>query len=261
MTHPSHPFHHQEQPLASKQFLEASNSFALICLIIQTFDMRLLVLGASGRTGSIIVEDAVTRGHQVTALVRKASSLQPRDGLAVVQGTPLKQADIEKAFNASASDPVQVVIVALNAARASDSPFAKPLAPPNFIRDCVRNTTAVMAHHGVRRIVLMSAFGIGSSLSELPWLTKALFKHTNMSYQINDHHETDAEVRANESVDWTLVRPTMLKEGEAGEVKQWGEFGKGVGLLNGITRASVARFLVQVAEDTAWSKKAVVISN
>jgi putative NADH-flavin reductase len=223
--------------------------------------MRFLILGASGRTGQLTVEDALKRGHTVTALVRKASSMEARNGLTIVEGTPLEPEDIKKAFAATSSDPITCVVVALNATRTSDSPFAKPLAPPNFIEDCVRNATAVMAEHDIKRIVIMSAFGIGSSHDQLPCLTKLVFKHTNMSYQMNDHEATDADVHAQEHLDWTFVRPVMLKEGDAALVKELGEEGKGAGLLSGITRASVAAFLVKVAEDEAWAKRAVVISN
>ncbi len=186
--------------------------------------------------------------------------MKPRNGLTVVEGTPLQKGDIERAFSTTATPP-DVTVVALNATRVSDSPFAKPLAPPMFIRDCVRNTTAVMAEYRVKRIVIMSAWGVGSSWNPSPWMLKLLFSHTNMSYQTEDHNATDADVRANDTLSWTLVRPVILKEGAAAPVRDLGETGKAAGLFSGITRASVAEFLVKAAETEEWSKKAVVISN
>lgn len=187
--------------------------------------------------------------------------MQARDGLTMVQGTPLEQSDVDKAFDGTAKDPVQAVLVTLNATRASDSPFAKPVAPPNFVQDCVRNATTVMKGHGVKRIVVMSAFGIGSSWPQLPWLMKALFRYTNMSAQMQDHEATDKEVGGLTDLDWTFVRPVVLKEGGSLPVKNFGETGKGVGLFNGITRASVAEFMVKTMEESSSSKKAMVISN
>ncbi len=222
--------------------------------------MHFFVLGASGRTGQLVVQDALKRGHTLTALVRKASSIKAQDGVTTMEGTPLNKQDIQTAFQ-STCDRIDSVIVALNASRVSDSPFAKPLAPLDFIRDCVRNATEVMTENDVKRIVIMSAFGIGSSWQQLPWLMKLVFKHTNMSFQMQDHEHLDADMHANERLDWTLVRPMMLKEGEAAPVKEFGETGAGAGMLSGVTRASVAKFLVQVAEDQAWAKKAVVIAN
>ncbi|GAA4845080.1 NAD(P)-dependent oxidoreductase [Paenibacillus vulneris] len=38
--------------------------------------MKIAVIGAAGKAGSLIVKEAVSRGHQVTAIVRNASKLQ-----------------------------------------------------------------------------------------------------------------------------------------------------------------------------------------
>lgn len=136
--------------------------------------MHFLILGASGRTGKLAVADALDRSHTVTALVRNASSLEARTGLIVVQGTPEKQADIERAI---AAKKVDVALVLLNAARESDSPFAKPITPEWFLRDCVRNLTAAMQHKA--RIVIMSVFGVGSSWKQSSFLLKGMFRFTN----------------------------------------------------------------------------------
>ena len=223
--------------------------------------MRVLIFGANGRTGRLVTAAALKAGHTVTGLVRKASSLQPQEGLTIVEGTPLTQTDVEKAFDATPVDPVQAVLVSLNASRASDSPVAKPVAPPFFVRDCVRTATAVMQRYGVKRIIVMSAFGIGDSFQQLPWLMKLVFRYTNMKYQMEDHDATDVDVRQSTDIDWTLIRPVVLKEGDASTVKELGEIGRGVGLLSGITRASVAEFMISTAEQGSWSKKAVVIAN
>lgn len=218
--------------------------------------MHFLILGASGRTGKLATYDALDRGHTVTALVRKASSMEPREGLTIVQGTPESQADIEKAI---AVHKVDAALVLLNAARESDSPFAKPITPEFFLRDCVRNLTAAMGQSG--RIIIMSVFGVGSSIEQSPWLMKLVFRYTNMKVQMVDHEMVDQEIRARDGIEWTLVRPPMLKEGGLGEVKEYGETGKGLGLFSGITRASVARFMIEEAEQGRFKKQAIVIAN
>lgn len=223
--------------------------------------MRVLILGGNGRTGELATSKALEQGYTVTVLVRKTSSMKPWPGLSVVQGTPLEQANIEQAFAATPDDPVHAVLVTLNASRESDSPFSKPVAPSFFIRDCVRNVTAVMAQHNVKRIIIMSSFGTGSSFAQLAWPMKLTFKYTNMKLQLEDHDAVDAEVRGDSTLDWTLVRPAMLKEGEAAPVKEFGEAGEGVGLLSGITRASVADFMVKAIAEESWTKRAIVITN
>ena len=218
--------------------------------------MHFLILGASGRTGKLAVTDALDRNHTVTALVRNASSLEPRDGLTIVQGTPEKEVDIGKAI---AAREVDVALVLLNAARESDSPFSKPITPEFFLRDCVRNLTAAMGLKG--RVIVMSGFGIGSSWKQSSFVMKAMFRHTNMRVQMADHEEVDGEIRKQEGIDWTLVRPPVLKEGGVQAVREFGEFGNGIGLFTGITRASVARFMVEAAELGRFKKHAIVIAN
>jgi putative NADH-flavin reductase len=62
--------------------------------------MKLLVLGASGKTGALVVERALAKGHQVVVLVRDSTKLHgnghqvitgdatvPGDVLGAVEGT------------------------------------------------------------------------------------------------------------------------------------------------------------------------------
>lgn len=223
--------------------------------------MHFLILGANGRTGQLVTASALKNGHAVTALVRNTSSMTPQPGLNIVQGTPLQQTDIEAAFASAPKDnPINAVISTLNAARKSDSPFAEPVAPPMFVHDSVLNAIAVMQAHGVKRLVIMSAFGVGSSYTQLPFPMKALFRHSNMKFQIEDHDSLDVEVREKQRLEWLLVRPARLMEGEAVEVREMGEEGEGVGWLGSVSRASVAEFLVLAAEGRKGWGRAVVVA-
>jgi uncharacterized protein YbjT (DUF2867 family) len=48
--------------------------------------MKVIVFGATGGIGRLLVAGALERGHAVTAFVRNGQPLEPRDGLRVVQG-------------------------------------------------------------------------------------------------------------------------------------------------------------------------------
>lgn len=57
--------------------------------------MRIVVFGATGRTGSTVAEQALGRGHEVTAFVRTPARLTVAgDGLTVVTGDALKPEDV-----------------------------------------------------------------------------------------------------------------------------------------------------------------------
>ena len=46
--------------------------------------MRMFLLGASGRTGNLVIERGLSRGHEITAVVRSALVEEPRDHLRIV---------------------------------------------------------------------------------------------------------------------------------------------------------------------------------
>ena len=122
------------------------------------------------------------------------------------------------------------------------------------------NLVAVMQQHGTRKIVTMSSFGVGDSNPSAPFIFRMLFRHTNMSAQFADHDIVDEEMKAS-GMDYVLVRPTRLSEGEAAPVREYGNLGKGTGVFSAISRKSVAVFLVDAAEKDAWNRSTPVISN
>src|SRR5947208_6401981 len=59
--------------------------------------MNLVVLGATGGTGLEIVQQAIGRGHSVTAFVRSPERLKPfRDQINVRQGNLLNNSELEE---------------------------------------------------------------------------------------------------------------------------------------------------------------------
>ena len=76
--------------------------------------MKIAIIGATGNAGSRILEEALRRGHQVTALVRDPSKLKPRAGLAI------KRADVANASELTQSlKGHEVVISSFNPSRGS----------------------------------------------------------------------------------------------------------------------------------------------
>ncbi|KAI9666058.1 MAG: hypothetical protein M1821_003993 [Bathelium mastoideum] len=222
--------------------------------------MRSIILGGSGRTGKLVIQEVLERGHSITALVRDPSSLTAHPGLAIVQGTPTSMADIEKAVTAVPEQIPSVAIVTLNARRGSDSPFSKPVAPPRFMADCNVNLMAVMKHHGVGKLVVLSAAGTADSFREVNWLVRLMIRNTNMRHQYLDHDAMDEEVKES-GLEFVLVRPGMLVEGEAKPVREWGNQGRGMPMMAKITRKSVAKFLSDAVEKKNWNGRTPVIAN
>lgn len=126
--------------------------------------------------------------------------------------------------------------------------------------DSNANAVAVMKEHGIRKIAIMSAFGVGDSLPNLVFIMRWVIKGSNMSFQWEDHNLVDQEMKKS-GMDYVLVRPTRLTEGGVQPVKLHGNTGSSAGASAAISRKSVAAFLVDAVEKSTWDRTTPVISN
>ncbi|KAI1341864.1 NAD(P)-binding protein [Xylariaceae sp. FL0016] len=225
--------------------------------------MHFLVLGGSGRSGQLIIHEALSNGHSVTALARSATSfpIKAQENLTIVEGTPLNRQDVTRAFTSSTLP--DAVLSALAARRTSDSPFAplSPDTPKRLMADSIANVVSEIKDRGAKtRLVIMSSWGCGDSWDSMNFLLKGMFNYTNMKHGLVDHDIVDQETRAS-SVNFVLVRPAMLAEGDAQEVKVFPDNGKGIACIPKVTRASVAKFMVEACGKDDFLGKSPVISN
>src|SRR5271154_1037493 len=99
--------------------------------------MRLFILGATGGTGRALVDQALQRGHTVTAFVRSPGKLgPPREGLSVLEGDP-RNVDELRAFLPGHD--------AVLSALGPPGP-----GPTTILRDSARSIVAAMQLTGVR---------------------------------------------------------------------------------------------------------------
>lgn len=214
----------------------------------------LLVLGGSGRTGIHVLRQAVDRGHRVRALVRNPDAVDAPAGVELVAGTPSEIGDIRRA-----AEGADAVVSALNNSRASDNPWAKPVSPPTFMTDATRDTLTVMQEQRIRRIAVASTQGAGDSWTTLNPLFKALIKTSGIRHGYADHHGVDALVHASD-LDWVLVRSVALTDKTPnGPLRAALAGAEKPGMS--VSRAEVARFLLDSIEDDTWLRQAPVIWN
>ena len=215
-----------------------------------------LLLGATGRVGGLILKDALAQQLHVTALVRDKSKLTPQPNLRIIEGSPLNQHDMTTALTGCDS-----VISALATARTSDLPWAKQTSPDWFMRDSVRNAITAMHSQHVRRLVIVSSWGVADDYPNVPWLFRWIVHYSTMYHVFQDHAAVDREVKES-GLDWTLLRPVGFKAGEAdGWRVVTHDSSVGVGLSRGmINRAVVARFALQGLNNAALVHKTPVMT-
>ena len=218
---------------------------------------KLLVLGGSGRTGVHILQQAASRGHAVRALVRRREAGRAPSGVEFVTGTPEKLDDLRAAMRG-----VGAIIVAHNNSRASDNPWARQLSSPSFMTDSARNVLTVMGEQHLRRVVFVSAVGVGDSWKTVPLAFRALIKLSNIKIGYADHDGVDALVRASSS-EWTLVRPVGLSDKTAGSLGplHTTEVGGAKPGTFGVTRHEVATFCLDCVDKNEWVHRAPIIWN
>ncbi len=160
--------------------------------------MRILILGATGRVGSLIVEHALRDGHEVTALVRDPGKVRAREGLTVNEGNACNAADIRRVMEGQ-----QAVISALNTDGTTTLSDSMPI-----IIDAMRQA-------GIRRIIAIGTAGILQSRTEPELLRYQSNESKRRSTRAAEEHRRVYELLQASDRDWTIVCPTYLPDGEA----------------------------------------------
>ncbi|WP_224372534.1 NAD(P)-dependent oxidoreductase [Hyalangium versicolor] len=204
---------------------------------------QVLILGATGRTGLLIVEHALSRGLTVSVLARRPEALGALlSRVSVVQGDVLDSAAVSRAVAGK-----DAVLCALGPGRDS---------PPTLCSEGIRNLVSAMQAQRVQRLVCITGVLIGHPQKRLGWLYRRM--RSALGNATQDRQLQEQLIR-DSGLDWTLVRPPRLTEGRAHGLWRAGEdiF---IGALARISRADLAHFMVQQLEDAHFLRRAVTIA-
>jgi uncharacterized protein YbjT (DUF2867 family) len=205
--------------------------------------MKVLVLGATGGTGRLIVRDAVAKGHSVVALVRSKASANLPDAR-MIEGDARDEASLARAM-----DGCDTVVSALG----TGIGFRKV----DLLTVATHALVTAMMRNGVRRLVCVSALGVGDSRGHGGFVFDRLFLPLLLSQAYKDKERQEAAVRAS-ALDWVLVRPAMLTDDPArGSARAFTDL---AGVKGGkIARADVARFVVEQLTTDTWLRRTPVL--
>lgn len=207
--------------------------------------MRIFVLGATGHTGSVFVEQALAAGHELTAYVRSPEKLPVQARLIVVAGDVLDVGALAEAMRGH-----DAVVSMLG---------VRSLAPHDF---SAKSTTAIVRAaeaSGTRRVVLMSAFGTGETIEKASTVARLAFRSATRAIQ--DDKAAGEDVLTASALDWTIAYPVVLSNGPATgfHAVDLAEVDHVPGLPR-ISRADVAAFLLKAATGEKWSRRKVVLT-
>lgn len=173
--------------------------------------MKLIVFGATGKTGQHVWRQAMELDHEVTVFTRSAAKFgndgpNPR----VVQGDVMDRSAVAEAVLGQ-----DAAIVALG---------GNSLRDKSTLTSGTRNIVDGMERSGAGRLVVLSAAGVGESWGQVSLLAKVAFK--TMLRNIYADHVTQEMVVKQSSLDWTIVRAAILKDEPASGQYTVGNSGK-----------------------------------
>ena len=215
--------------------------------------MKILLLGATGRTGQQIIKEALIRGHKISAIARDPEKLKGYD-IDVTQGTPYDYQCVEKAIHGC-----EAVINTLNVSRKSDNPWAPLRSPKDMISRSASNAVKAMEKNGVKRFVALSTIGAGRSWKTSPGILKFMVSVSNLKVAFQDHGKQE-EILENSSLDYTICRAPMLSN----ELNDPGAIATPEGEKPAnrvLSRNAAAKYFLDILENNLHIRETISLSN
>lgn len=208
--------------------------------------MRIIIFGASGRTGKPLVEQALAAGHEVAAFVRDPSKLGIDHGRLTVTEGNVKDPDRVR----EAISDADAVLSALGHTKTS----AKDVQTVG-----TENILAAMKEAGVRRLVSLTGAGVSDPEDEPKLSDKAITTLLKLLQKdVLEDGENHAWAIEKSGLDWIIVRGPRLTEGEKKGEYRVGYVGKNSGTK--ISRADVADFMLRQLDNDKYIGQKPMIS-
>jgi putative NADH-flavin reductase len=200
--------------------------------------MKLFVIGATGGTGEEIVQQALARGHRVTAFVRSpATATFRQERLSVFKGNVMDENQLSKAMQnhdaiVSALGPREV------------------FKPSSLLQDSALAATRAMQRSGVRRLVVLSA------AAHFPGIPNRI-----VGFILRNHMRDSLameKVVQDSGLDWTVARPPRLTQEQYATYRSR----EGAAPRRGfsLSRRAVAAFMLDAIEQRKHFQKIVGIA-
>ena len=207
---------------------------------------KILVLGATGGTGQLIIRQALAKGYDVTALVRSPEKGAGLTGVKLAIGDARDETALRQAIRGQ-----DAVVSALGT---PPSPFKEV----TLLSTATRAVVNAMQAEGVSRLVAITGIGAGDSAGHGGWAFDHLIMPLLLRNVYIDKNRQEAVVRSS-GLDWTLVRPSVLNDksgkGAPRALEDLSQFHGGT-----IARADVAAFIVDELESSKWLKRSPLIT-
>ena len=211
--------------------------------------MKVVLFGANGRTGRLLTRQALSRGHEVTALTRHPDAFPLRqDGLRVLRGDAFDSESVDTAV--AGQDAVLSTI---------GVPYG--LKPITAYSQIVANVVQAMNSHGIRRLACVSSTAMDHQYDNgggiiFEKVLKPVIASSIGRTTYTDQRRMEALV-TDSGLEWTIVRPSGLFETATITDYQVTE-----GFVTGkfTSRLDLADFMLRQLTDPRYVHKTVAIA-
>lgn len=207
---------------------------------------KILVLGATGGTGRLIVNQAIAKGYDVTALVRSAEKGSALQGARLAIGDARDEAALRRALHGQ-----DAVISALGTP-------ASPFKEVTLLSAATRALVGAMKAEQVSRLVAITGMGAGDSVGHGGFAFDHLIFPLILRNVYADKNRQEAIIRQSD-LDWVVVRPSVLNDkagrGSPRALEDLSAFHGGT-----IARDDVASFVVDLVKSDVWLRRSPLLT-
>jgi hypothetical protein len=209
--------------------------------------MKLTLFGATGRTGTYVLEQALAAGHEVTALVRNPEYIEfESPELTILKG------------NVRNPDDVYKTVAGADAVISTTGPTRR--GPKDIMSIFSKNLIEAMNAQGVKRLIMTTGGGIFAPEDRPKPINRLMiFLLKILSRKVfQDSIRGVENIRATD-LGWTIVRvPKLLDKPYDGNYKA-GFVGDG--MSGEVSRGNFADFVLKQLEDDTYLHKMPVLSD
>jgi putative NADH-flavin reductase len=209
--------------------------------------MNILIVGATRGIGRQLLEQALTSGHSVTALVRNAQKLATqRERLRIIKGDILD------------ADSVALAMAGQDAVCCSIG-VKVPWIRVTVFSEGSKNLLQAMKKTQVKRLICVTGIGAGDSKGHGGFLYDYIFLPLLLKPIYADKDRQESLIKASD-LDWTIVRPGFLTNGTLTE--NYRILTNMTGVTAGrISRADVAHFILKELESKQYLRQTPLLTS
>ncbi len=204
--------------------------------------MKIVVFGASGKTGILIVYQALNQGHEVTAFARQPSRVTiQHQNLRVIQGDILETEKVKMAVLGQ-----DAVLCTLGIDKNK---------PSTLLSDGTKNILDAMESCGVSRFICMSSAGILGNDGGF-WFGKVIMP-LFLRHVFADKRR-QVKIIQESSSNWVIIRPTGLTDAPKTNTYK---INLDIPTSKSIPRADVADFMLKLLNSTKYDGQMPALSS